>query len=115
MLTSPTRSGRGGGQHHDRPAGLAVADHDRLAVGLGMQLLHLAQELRLGPGDVLDRLAGLGLGIEGDEIDRVAGAQGDADLARLLEAADAGAVPGARVDDHERPLVRIELDARHRA
>src|SRR5690606_14246737 len=30
-----------------------------------------------------------------------------ADLALLLEAADTGAMPGARVDDHERPLVRI--------
>ena len=98
---------RGGGRHHhDRPAGLAVADHDRLAVGVGMQFVDLADEQDLGAADVLDRLTGLGLREEGHEIDRVTGAQRDADLARLLEAADAGAVAGARVDDHERPLRR---------
>ncbi|MCE3250881.1 MAG: hypothetical protein K0R41_4706, partial [Geminicoccaceae bacterium] len=99
---------RGGrGHHHDRPAGLAVADHDRLAVGLGMQLAHLADEQDLGAADVLDRLPGLGLREEGHEVDRMARPHRHADLALLLEAADAGAMPGARVDDHERPLRRI--------
>ena len=39
------------------------------------------------------------------------GLERDADFAVGLEAADAGAVPGARVDDDERPPRRIELDA----
>ena len=38
----------------------------------------------------------------------------DADLAVGLEAADARAVPGARIDDDERPPRRIDLDARRR-
>ena len=41
---------------------------------------------------------------EADEVARMAGGQRDADLALRLEAADAGAVAGARVDHHERPF-----------
>jgi hypothetical protein len=100
--------GRCRGHHHDRPTGLAVADHHGLAVGAGVQLAHLLEELRLRVGDVLDGLAGLGVREEGHEIDRVAGPHGDADLALLLEAADAGAVPGARIHHHERPLLRVD-------
>ena len=40
--------------------------------------------------------------------------KGHADLAVRLEAADAGAVAGARIDDDERPLSRIDLDALRR-
>ena len=80
-----------------------------------MQLADLPDEDDLGAADVLDRLAGLGLREEGHEVDRVAGAQRDADLALLLEAADAGAVAGARVDDHERPLLRVESSRPPRA
>ena len=73
-----------------------------------MQRADLAQEDHLGAADVLDGLAGLGLREEGHEIDRVAGAQRHADLALLLEAADAGAVAGARIDHHEGLLRRVE-------
>ena len=41
----------------------------------------------------------------------MAGPQRHADLAVGLEAADAGPVPGPRVDHHERPLLRVDLDA----
>src|SRR4029453_16183833 len=42
------------------------------------------------------------------------GRQSDADLGVFLEAADARAVAGARVDDHERPLLVVDLYARGR-
>ena len=45
---------------------------------------------------------GIGLGQEADEIAGMPGLERDADLAVGLEAADAGAVPGARIDHHER-------------
>ena len=54
---------------------------------------------------------GSGSGMEGHEIDRMAVAQRDPDLARLLHAADPGPMAGARVDDHERPLLRVGSDA----
>ena len=69
---------------------------------------HHLEEVRLGAHHVLDRLAGRRLRQEADEVAGMAGAQGDADLAVGFEAADAGPVPGARVDDHERPLLRID-------
>ncbi len=60
---------------------------------------HLAHEGGFGAGDVGQILAGLRARAEGDEIDRMALAQCDAHLAVGLEAADAGAMAGARVDD----------------
>ena len=98
--------GPGRGHHHHRPAALAVADHHRLAVGLGVQLDHPLEERGLGRHDVLDRLARHRLGQEADEVAGMPGAHGDADLAVGLEAADPRAVAGARVDDDERPLLR---------
>ena len=61
------------GQHHDRPAGLAIADHAGLAVGLGMQRDDLFEEDRFGAGDVLDGLARHRIGQEADEIAGMAG------------------------------------------
>ena len=103
MMIGPNSSGRMRRQHHDRPAGLAIADHAGLAVGLGMQRDDLFEKDRLGARDVLDRLAGHRLGQEADEVAGMAGLERDADLAVGLEAADAGAVAGARIDDDERP------------
>ena len=74
----------------------------------------LFEEHRLGAGDVLDRLAGHGVRQEADEIAGMPGLERDADLAVGLEAADAGAVPGARIDDDERPQRLVDLDARRR-
>ena len=74
-----------------------------------MQRDDLFEKYRLGAGDVLDRLAGHGIGQEADEIARVTGLECDADFAVGLEPADAGAVPGARIDDDERPARRVDL------
>jgi hypothetical protein len=88
-------------QHHQCPAALAVADHEGLALGLGVAPVDGAQELDLGTRHRLDRLPRQRLGIEHHEVARVAGAQRDADLAVHLEAADARSVAGTRIDDDE--------------
>ena len=80
-------------QHHDRPAGLAIADHAGLAVGLGMKLDDLLEEDRFGARNVLDRLARHRIGKKADEIAGMAGFEGDADLAVRLEAANPGPCP----------------------
>ena len=61
--------------------------------------------------DVLNCLSGYGLRQKADEIAGVAGLKRHADLALGLEPADAGPVSGARIDDDERPLLLINLDA----
>src|SRR5207302_1931057 len=99
--------GRERGEHHERPATLAVSDHEWLAFSVRMQLVHLAEELDLGGAHGLDRLAGDRLGEEHHEVARVRALERDADLAVHLEAADAGAVAGAWIDDDEGPLRRI--------
>ena len=86
-------------QHHDRPAGLAIADHAGLAVGLRVQRDHPFEKHGFGAGDILDRLARHRFRQETNEIARVSGLERDADLAVGLEAANARAMPGARVDD----------------
>ena len=68
----------------------------------------------LGVAHVEQRLAGLGLAEEDHEIDRMALAQRDADLRVVLEAADAGAVAGARVDDDVGAPLRIDRHALRR-
>ncbi len=71
---------------------------------VGMEAADFSDEFGFGAHHVGERLARLRHRAEHDEIDRVAVVQGDADLAVGLEAADAGAVAGARVDDHVGPL-----------
>ena len=95
----PRDVGVGGGQHQRGPAALAVAEHDRLG-RLGVAARDLAQELGLGAHHIGQGLARFGMLAEDDEVDRVAAAQCNADLAVGLEAADAGAVARARIDDH---------------
>jgi hypothetical protein len=72
------------------------------------------EKTRLGACDVLDRLAGNGIGEEADEIAGVTGFECDADFAVGLESPNPRAVPGARVDDDERPSRRVDLGARRR-
>jgi len=55
-----------------------------------------------GGGDVEQSLAGYRGMAEGDEIGRMPGAQAFADFGVLLEAADAGAMTAARIDDDDR-------------
>ena len=101
-------------RHHDLPAGLAIGDDDRLAFGLGMALRDVLDEVRLGAADVLDRLPRDRLRQEADEVDGMAGAKRDADLALGLHAADSGSVSRARVDDNDRRLHGIDRDVRRR-
>ena len=105
--------GARGREHHHRPAALAVADHRGLRA-LRMALDDDADELRFRVGHVRERLARLRIGEEDHEVDRVAGLQRHADLGVLLEAADARAVAGARIDDHERTLGVDDGDALRR-
>jgi hypothetical protein len=101
------------GEHHDGPPALAIAD-DHGLLALRVTLGDDADELGLGIGDVRERLLGTGFGIEDDEVHGVARAQRHADLRVFLEASDAGAVAGARIDDHERPLGLVDLDVARR-
>ena len=107
----PDDVGFDGGHHHDLPAGLAVGDDDGFAFRLGMARRHLLDERRLGGAHVLDGLPRHRLRQETDEIAGMAGGKGDADLALLLHAADAGAVARPRIDHDERRLGGID----HRA
>ena len=54
---------------------------------------------------------GLGIAEEDDEVDRMPGAHGDADLRVVLESADAGPVTGARIDDDVGTQRGIDRDA----
>ena len=96
-----------GGDHHHRPACLAIADHRRLAVGLGVKGDDALEKRRLGHHDVLDRLARDRLGQEADEVAGMACLEGHADFALRLEPADARSVTGARIDDDEGPLLVV--------
>ena len=71
-----------------------------------------ADELGFGVGDVGERLARLGIRIEDDEVHRVARRKCYADFGVLLEAADARAVTGARIDDDVRAHAVVDVDAR---
>ena len=68
------------------------------------------QKDRLRMRDIAERLARHRIRKEADEIAGMPGLEGNADLAVGLEAADAGAMPGARIDDDEGPAERIDLD-----
>ncbi|MPL74766.1 hypothetical protein SDC9_20583 [bioreactor metagenome] len=92
--------------HQDLPSRLAIAD-DRRFLAARMQRDHLFEEGRFGAHHILGGLARDGFGQKANEIARVTEGQRHADLALGLEAADAGAVAGARVDDDERALFRI--------
>ena len=63
--------GIGGREHHGGPAALAIADDGGLRA-VRMELAHLAHELLLGLAHVDQRLSGLGIAEEDDEVDRMA-------------------------------------------
>ncbi|MCY1210740.1 hypothetical protein D9M72_224350 [compost metagenome] len=120
--TTPVRHGRAvdhdgpgvirvrGAQHHRGPAALAIADDGWLGA-VRMQRAHPLDELLLGLAYVQQGLSRLGIAKEDDEIDRVAGPQGHSHLRVVLEAADARAVPGARIDDDIGAAAVIDRDA----
>src|SRR4029079_4203426 len=70
----------------------------------------LLEKDRLGAGDVHDGLAGHRVWQETDEVAGVTGLEYDADLAVGLEAADAGTVPGPRIDDNEWAARWVDLN-----
>ena len=107
----PEEFGPQRGEDHDRPAGLAVAYHAWLSVGVGMPLDDLLDEDRLGARDAFDGLARHRFGQEPNEVAGMARLHGDADLAVGLEAADSGAVASAGIDHDERPAFKVDLNA----
>jgi uridine kinase len=69
-------------------------------------------EFRFGVGDVGQRLRRLRIGIENYEVNGMTRLQRYADLRVFLEAADAGTVSGAWIDDDERPQRVVDDDIR---
>ena len=93
--------------HHDLPAGLAIGDDNRLALGLRVQGRHPFHKHRFRPADILDGLAFHGGRQESHEIAGMAGLQRHADLAFLLHAADARTMAGTWIDNDEGDFGRI--------
>src|SRR5262249_61632229 len=89
-------------------------DHAGVVVSRGMRRRELFETTRIRAREVLDRLTGNGIGQETDEMAGVTGLECAPDFAVGLEAADAGTVPRARVDDDEGSARRIEFDAGRR-
>ena len=79
-----------------------------------MQRGDFFEEHGFSTGDIFDGLARHRIGQEADEITGMSGLERDADFAVRLEAADARAMPGSRIDDDERPALGINLDALRR-
>ena len=118
-FASPVRQGRAI-QHHwpgqplavcsqqcHCPAGLAVAiEHRRLS---RVALRHVFDETSQRMQHIRQRLTRCRFGKENNEVDRMAFVHSHADFGVVFEAADAGAVAGARIDhDHGR---LVEVDA----
>ena len=59
-MIGPKSSGRSAASEHHRPAGLAVADHARLALGLRVAGDHRFEEYRLGAA--MSRMVWPGIG-----------------------------------------------------
>ena len=79
-----------------------------LPSAFGWRFDDLLDKAGLRFADILDRLTGHRFGQEADKIAGMAGGERDPDLAVMLHAADARAMPGARVEDDKRPLVRVD-------
>ena len=107
----PASSGWSAAHQHDLPARLAIADQAGLALRRRVPGGHLRDEPRFGVADVLDGLARHRLRQKSDEIAGMSRGKGDADLAVMLHAADAGAVAGAGIEHDEGALARIRHDA----
>src|SRR6185295_4031155 len=98
-----------GCQQHDCPAGLTVTDDRRLALRIRVHCDHPLEKRRLRMCDVFDGLAWHRLGKEADEIAGMTRFEGNADLAVCFEAANAGPVAGAWIDNHERAFACVDL------
>ena len=73
------------------------------------------EKRRLRVGDVLDGLARHGLWQEADEVAGVARLERYPYFTVSLEAANPGAVPGARIDNDEGAFVAVDFNARRRS
>ena len=97
--------------HHDLPAGLAVADQTGFAFGARVALNHRLDKNGLRFAHILDRLTGHRLGQKPNKVAGMAGRESDPDFAVVLHAADAGAMPCARIKDDERPFALVDRGA----
>jgi hypothetical protein len=70
-----------------------------------------ANEMRLRPTNVFDRLAWFGLREKAHEITRVPRPQSDADFAVMLHPANARSVACPKIENNERPLLWVDRDA----
>ncbi len=102
--------GVGRRQHHGGPTCLTVADNRRLC-GVRMELAHFLYKLAFRLADVDQRLSGLGFAKKSHEVNGMAFAQRDTHLGVVLESANAGTVPAARVDDYIRASRGVDRDA----
>src|SRR5262252_9906953 len=97
--------------HYDLPAGLAVADQTRLALGVGVTLDYFFDKARLRLAHILDRLTGHRIGQEANEIAGMASGERNSDFTVVFHSANPGPMPGARVKHDERPLARVDRGA----
>lgn len=93
---------------HDLPAGLAVADQARLALGVRVSCRDLCDKPGFCLANVLDCLTRNRIGQKADEIAGMTCRKRDADLAVVLHAADPGTMAGARVENNKRPFVPFD-------
>ena len=70
-----------------------------------------SRNTRFGAGDIFDGLARHGIGREADEVAGMPRFHGNPDFAVGLEAADARAMAGARIDHHEGPARLVDLNS----
>ena len=82
-----------------------------LPSAFGVERDHALEKRGLCCHDVLNGLTRHRLGQKADEVAGMARLEGDADLALRLEAANAGTVAGAWIDDDEGPLLLIDVHA----
>jgi len=97
--------------HHDLPAGLAIADQTRFALGIRMARDHRFDKTRFRLAHILNRLTGDRVRQKADEIARIASAEGDPDLAIGLHASDPRAMASAWVKNNEWPPVLVDRGA----
>ena len=76
-----------------------------------MKIDHLFKKVGLGASNILDGLARHRIGQKSDEIARMSRFEGDTDFAVCLKPADPGTMAGTGIDDNERSLRRIDLNA----
>ena len=109
MMIGPKSSGRSAARIITAQPAWQLPMTQGLPSASGWRAMTVSRKTASARGDVEDGLAGHRVGQEADEVGRMPGLHRDADLAVGLEAADARAVAGARVDDDERPLPGVDL------